>query len=128
MKKKFIIIGVIILVALLYLGYTAFQHATTYYYTVSEFQALSSSLDGEKVRVNGVLTEISSEMGTNKPRTSFVVSSGGKDLSAAYSGTVPDAFLVGNEVVVEGRLDSLNIFQVDTIITKCPSKYEPVKQ
>lgn len=127
-KKRFIIVGMIVLGALSYVAYTTFQHATTYYYSVSELEAQSAFLGGEKVRVNGVLTAVTSEIGTGKPQVNFTISSGGKDLPAIYRGTVPDAFQVGNEVVIEGRRGSAGIFQAETIITKCPSKYEPANQ
>jgi cytochrome c-type biogenesis protein CcmE len=43
-----------------------------------------------------------------------------------YRGALPDAFKdqPGTEVVAEGRLDGQGIFLAQTLITKCPSKYE----
>jgi cytochrome c-type biogenesis protein CcmE len=42
----------------------------------------------------------------------------------AYSGTVPDPFRDGREVIVTGKLDD-GTFQAekDSLITKCPSKF-----
>jgi len=45
-----------------------------------------------------------------------------------YSGTVPDLFRVGREVVVEGALRSGTfVAKPGTLSTKCPSKYAPAK-
>jgi cytochrome c-type biogenesis protein CcmE len=51
-----------------------------------------------------------------------------EDLSASvpvlYSGTVPDPFREGREVIVTGRLvDGTLVAERDSLITKCPSKF-----
>jgi cytochrome c-type biogenesis protein CcmE len=125
-KKRFIIVGVIALAALVYIVITAFQHGTTRYYTVSTILEQSASVAGETVRVSGGLSTIT--QGTGASRWQFVLSESGKDLPVVYQGIVPDAFKVGNELMVEGHLDPAGVFQAQTIITKCPSKYEPAKQ
>jgi cytochrome c-type biogenesis protein CcmE len=127
-KKRFIIVGVIALAALVYIVITAFQHGTTRYYTVSTILEQSASVAGETVRVSGGLSTITQGAGTGASRWQFVLSENGKDLPVVYQGIVPDAFKVGNELMVEGRLDPTGVFQAQTIITKCPSKYEPAKQ
>jgi cytochrome c-type biogenesis protein CcmE len=127
-KKRFIIVGVIALAALVYIVITAFQHGTTRYYTVSTILEQSASVAGETVRVSGGLSTITQGAGTGASRWQFVLSESGKDLPVVYQGIVPDAFKVGNELMVEGRLDPAGVFQAQTIITKCPSKYEPAKQ
>jgi cytochrome c-type biogenesis protein CcmE len=46
----------------------------------------------------------------------------------SYTGTVPDLFRVGREVVVEGTLrDGTFVAKPGTLSTKCPSKYAPAK-
>lgn len=43
-----------------------------------------------------------------------------------YKGSVPDLFKTGNDVVVDGRLrNGVFIAVRDTLVTKCPSKYQP---
>ncbi len=43
-----------------------------------------------------------------------------------YKGTVPDLFRTGRDVVVDGRLRN-GVFTAvpNTLVTKCPSKYQP---
>lgn len=47
-----------------------------------------------------------------------------------YRGTVPDLFRRGREVVIEGRIDSEGTLRAipGTLVTKCPSKYQPAKK
>lgn len=42
-----------------------------------------------------------------------------------FEGAVPDTFKPGAEVIVEGSLqDGHSLFKAETLMTKCPSKYE----
>ena len=41
-----------------------------------------------------------------------------------YPGVVPDLFKAGCDVVIEGKLDSAGVFQSDSMMTKCSSKYQ----
>ena len=124
-KKRFLIGGVIIVLALGYLGYTGFESSATYYYTVSELSGQGSSIYGENVRVNGQVTPGSVQQEAAGRTMRFTIIEGEEDLPVVYQGVVPDAFKVGNEVVVEGSLNSDGIFQAHTLMVKCPSKYEP---
>ena len=46
-----------------------------------------------------------------------------------YTGTVPDLFRIGREVVVEGSLhNGTFVAKPGTLSTKCPSKYAPAKK
>ena len=45
-----------------------------------------------------------------------------------YTGSVPDLFKTGREVVVDGKLRSGRFVAVpNSLVTKCPSKYAPKK-
>jgi len=49
---------------------------------------------------------------------------GGESLPVTYSGTVPDPFRGGREIVLTGAVESgVFVGQPDTLITKCPSKF-----
>ena len=49
-RKRFLIIGLAVAVALSYLGFTAFQGASMYYLTVDELVARGEAAQGEQVR------------------------------------------------------------------------------
>jgi cytochrome c-type biogenesis protein CcmE len=49
---------------------------------------------------------------------------GSHPIPVRYSGTVPDPFRDGREVIVTGKLnDGTFVGQRDSLITKCPSKF-----
>jgi cytochrome c-type biogenesis protein CcmE len=49
---------------------------------------------------------------------------GSHPIPVSYSGTVPDPFRDGREVIVTGRLqDGTFVGERDSLITKCPSKF-----
>lgn len=126
-KKKFLIAGLILLLPLVYLGYTGFIGAATSNYTVSELATQGSSIYGEKVRVNGLVVagSVQQEAQGRILKFSIVDANGQGNLPVFYQGVVPDTFKVGNEVVLEGQLNPDGVFQAGTLMAKCPSKYEP---
>jgi cytochrome c-type biogenesis protein CcmE len=47
-------------------------------------------------------------------------------IPVVYKGSVPDLFKTGRDVVVDGRLhNGVFVAVPDTLVTKCPSKYQP---
>ena len=49
---------------------------------------------------------------------------GGPALPVTYSGTVPDPFRGGREIVLTGEVeDGTFVGEPDTLVTKCPSKF-----
>ncbi len=124
-KKRFLIGGIIIFLALGYLGYTGFQSSAIYYYTASELIEQGNSIHGQNVRVNGQIVPGTIEQEPGQMVLKFTIIGGGKNLPVVYQGVVPDTFKVGNEVVAEGYLDSDGVFQANTILAKCPSRYVP---
>jgi len=48
----------------------------------------------------------------------------GESLPVTYSGTVPDPFRGGREIVLTGEVeDGVFVGEPDTLVTKCPSKF-----
>jgi cytochrome c-type biogenesis protein CcmE len=53
---------------------------------------------------------------------------GSASVPVAYTGSVPDLFKTGREVVVDGKLrNGVFVAVPNTLVTKCPSKYAPKK-
>lgn len=51
--------------------------------------------------------------------------SGSTSVPVTYTGVVPDPFREGREVVVDGKLENGTfVAQRDSLITKCPSKFQ----
>ncbi|MFQ5997451.1 MAG: cytochrome c maturation protein CcmE [Dehalococcoidales bacterium] len=124
-KKKFLVGGIIISLAIGYLAYVGFESSATYYYTVSELTGQENSIYGENIRVKGQVVPGSVEQETAGRELRFTIIDGEESLPVVYQGVVPDTFRVGTEVVVEGQLNPVGIFQAHTLMPKCPSKYVP---
>ncbi len=124
-RKRFLIVGLVVAIALGYLGFTAFQGASMYYLTVDELLARNDAAYGERVRLMGKVEEGSVVTNSETNTLRFAVADeGGTSLPVVYSGTVPDAFKQGSDVVVEGSLARTGTFEADSLLVKCPSKYE----
>jgi cytochrome c-type biogenesis protein CcmE len=54
----------------------------------------------------------------------FVITDGSQTMPVTYTGIVPDIFRAGAQVVVEGRYSGQGAFQAQTLLTKCPSKFQ----
>ena len=53
---------------------------------------------------------------------------GAAAVPVAYTGSVPDLFKTGREVVVDGKLrNGVFVGVPNSLVTKCPSKYAPEK-
>ena len=54
----------------------------------------------------------------------FNMTDGEATLAVYYRGIIPDTFVDGADVVVEGQLQPDGVFAAHTLLAKCPSKYE----
>lgn len=53
---------------------------------------------------------------------------GTERVTVVYRGTIPDQFKVGRELMVKGALrNGVFVAERDSMVTKCPSKYEAAK-
>lgn len=124
-KRKFLIGGLVILLAIGFLAVTGFMNSNRYYYTVSEAAALGSSIYGRDIRVNGQVAADSVKTDVATVTLTFTVTEGNSSIPVVFHGAAPDNFKPGGDVVVEGKLDASGALQADDILTKCPSKYVP---
>lgn len=124
-QKKFIIGGLILVAALVFLGYIGFMGSVTYYYEVSELLEKADTLSNQTIRVSGNVADDVDRQGLDMSFTILDLSNNGDSLPVVFSGAVPDTFKVGNQVVLEGQYTA-GIFEADAIIVKCGSKYEPI--
>jgi cytochrome c-type biogenesis protein CcmE len=124
-KKKYLIGGLILIAALIFLGYLGFMGGLTYYYEVGELLDEANSITGQTVRVSGNVADDVVKDGLEMRFTILDMSDSETSLPVVYSGAVPDTFKVGNQVVVEGKYTTIGIFEAEVIIVKCGSKYIP---
>ena len=123
-RKLFFAIALLV-VALGYFAFNAFQGAAMFYFTVDEL--LSSQVEaGEAVRVNGSLVPASYQREPQGTVVRFSLTDGENLLPAIYDGIVPELFFnEQSQIVLEGYYGSDGVFHaVTTPIVKCPSKYQ----
>ncbi len=126
-KKKFIIGGIILFLAIGYLGWLGFVNSATYYYEVGEFLGKSELYQGQSVRVNGTVVPGSIQQAEGGS-ISFAIRDtkvSSTTMTVVYTGAVPDTLQEDNDVVVEGKYTEEGIFEATALLTKCASKYEP---
>ena len=120
---SFILGGLAILGAVIYLVFANTQANAVYYLSVSELKNCTTCTS-QSVRVAGVVQTGSIVNDDQKQQISFVISDGGHSLPVIYSGIVPDIFRPGITVVVEGHYIGQGPFQAQTLLAKCPSKFQ----
>ncbi len=117
-----VVVAVLVVVAAIgYLIYTGFQSTTVYYLTVKELKAKGPSVGA--VRVAGVVQANSVDRSTSNSTVRFTIADDGGSLPVVYQGMVPDIFGPGIQVVVEGHYNTDGVFQANTLLAKCPSKF-----
>lgn len=101
--------------------YTAFADSSIPVLMVAQAQAY----EGEKVRLEGKVLKTSGDA-SDPSGMRFTVKDykSSETLQVVYTGSVPDAYKVGRDVVIDGTLKN-GVFTAvpDTLVTKCPSKY-----
>ena len=124
-RLKFLLIGIGIVATmgtLLIVGMSE-PGGLAYYVSVSEFVA-APDRHRDGFRINGKVLEGSIEREPNGQDVAFVVTDGEATLPVSYHGVIPDTFVDGADVVVQGRLGAAGRFEAHTMLAKCPSKYE----
>jgi cytochrome c-type biogenesis protein CcmE len=121
-QLKFLIGGLVILAAVGYLIFAAASGSAAYYMTVDEIVARGPAT--RNVRVSGFVVGESIIWDARDLRLQFEITDDSGRLPVLYSGARPDMFRDGAEVVVEGKLGGEGVFEAQTMILKCPSKYE----
>lgn len=124
-RLKFLLLGVGIVATMGFLLAVGIRGSGgfVYYLTVSEFQGKGGSATG-KFRVNGKVRNGSIARLKTGEDVSFDLRDEGAVLPVRYHGIIPDTFVDGADVVVEGALASDGTFEAKTLLAKCPSKYE----
>jgi cytochrome c-type biogenesis protein CcmE len=105
--------------------YTTVSSGAQYYKHVDEVMVNPAEWYGKNMQLHGFVVEKSIEQRPNTMDYRFKLRSGDYQVTATYTGFVPDTFKDGAEVVATGRL-SPEGFQVvpNGVTAKCPSKYE----
>lgn len=118
----FLIAGVAIIAAVVYLVVANTGASAEYYMTIHQLRSCSSCA-GQTVRVAGFVAPAGLVKDDATQTVRFIITDNTLTMPVVYRGIVPDAFKAGAQVVVEGTY-ARGVFQASTVLAKCPSKFQ----
>ena len=121
-RRKFIVGGVVIALALAYMIYAGVTQSAVYFVTPSELQ--SAPVTGTAYRLGGMVVPGSLKW---EPRTldlTFNLTDGRTTVPVRHKGTPPDLFGEGRGAVVEGRWEPGAYFKSSLILAKHSEEYK----
>lgn len=124
---KFLIAGALIIGAIFWLMFSGVNNSMVYYYTVTELTDKAPELVGRGLRLSGQVKPGTIVRDDSLSRVEFLVweQATDKTIRTVYRGIIPDTFKDRAEVVVEGKYHLEDgVFRANTLLAKCPSKYE----
>ena len=90
---------------------------------------MTDSSENQVFQIKGRLVPESFDRKNGGILSSFQLQENGFVLEAVYDGVLPDLFFnEHSEIMLEGEYSRECIFETDTIIVKCPSKYQAVEE
>jgi cytochrome c-type biogenesis protein CcmE len=122
-QLKLLACGLAVTGAAVVLAVSGIREGWVYYLPVDQFVE-DASHQGERVRLHGIVAEEGLDVSPALLQASFRLEGDTHAVPIVYEGVIPDMFGADKSVVVEGQLDGDGVFQADTLLTKCASKYE----
>ena len=131
-RAKFLVGGLVILLAVGYLIVSSFGSSAQYFLTVAELRAKGAAMIGDDVRISGVVNGDSIVYDAQALRLEFDVVDSLDDLSnplhVVYIGPKPDLMQHEAQAIIEGAWQDDGIFyahnRADSLLLKCPTRYE----
>ncbi len=148
-RMKFVIGGLLIVAAVIYLIVSSAQASAEYFMTVEELENQASSLVGKNLRVSGAVvgdtitydpetmnlmftiahvtgdnSEIEAQGGLAVVLHDAVVDPNRARVQVVYNGPMPDLLRDEAQAIMTGHIGEDGIFYADELLLKCPTKYE----
>lgn len=147
--NKFVIGGIFILGAVVFLIWTSTAASAEYFLTVDELNAKGASVIDRNLRVSGAVigdtiqydpqsltltfevahvpgdnAVIETEGGLAEALHQAVIDPSRARMKIVYVGPKPDLLRHEAQAIVTGRLGEDGVFHADELLLKCPTKYE----
>ena len=148
-RMKFIIGGLLIVAAILYLVISSTQASAQYFFTIDELIAKGDSVLGRNLRISGAVIgesieydaetlnliftvahvpgdndEIEAQGGLAKVLHDAVIDPNRNKLVVVYNGPKPDLLRDEAQAIMTGKIGEDGLFYADELLLKCPTKYE----
>jgi cytochrome c-type biogenesis protein CcmE len=127
---KYLVGGLVIVAAIIYIFTSSIQQNLTFFITPSEYLQDEAKYAGRTVRLGGVVEPGSVKFDRTNLELSFVVSDGTVKFPVKHSGTPPDLFKEGMGVTVEGKFQGTGqsaVFQGTQLLVKHSEEYSAPK-
>jgi cytochrome c-type biogenesis protein CcmE len=148
-RAKFLVGGLLIIAAIIYLVVTSLQSTAQYFYTVDEIQAKGASLVGKNLRASGAVlgdtisydsktltitfdvvhvsndaADVEAAGGLAAALHNAVTNPSASRMTVVYVGPKPDLLQNEAQAIVTGKLGEDGVFYADELLLKCPTRYE----
>lgn len=148
-RLKFIVGGLLIVSAIIYLIISSTKANAQYFFTLDELQSRGLSMVGQNVRISGAVVgdtiqydpqslalhftvanvpadnkQIEALGGLAKVLHDAVTDSSRTRMQVIYNGPKPDLLRDEAQAIMTGHMGDDNIFYADELLLKCPTKYE----
>ncbi len=148
-NPKFLVGGLLILAAIVYLIISSSQANAQYFVTIEEVRARSAELSGRELRVSGAVIGDSIKYDANSLTLSFTVANIPSDnnvidargglaavlkaavadnslarMNVVYKGVKPDLLKNEAQAIMTGKYEADGTFTATELLLKCPTKYE----
>ncbi|MEW5869783.1 MAG: cytochrome c maturation protein CcmE [Chloroflexota bacterium] len=148
-RAKFIIGGLLIVAAIIYLIVSSTQASAQYFLTIGELQAKGANVSGRELRISGAVIGDSIQYDSQTLNLSFTIADipGENDqieaqgglaevlhqavmdpsrprLEVIYNGPKPDLLRNEAQAIITGKLGDDGVFYAEELLLKCPTKYE----
>lgn len=127
--RRYLIAGLLLFVLI---GLMTWATVSTgaYYLTVDEALTPGTAEIGQRIRVNGLVVDGSEDWNAQEITLKFAIydenaaDDSGQHLEVVFYGPRPDNFQRAASAIIEGQMIEGNVFKADTLLLKCPSRYE----
>jgi len=148
-RTKFILGGLLILAAVVYLIASSTQASAEYFMTINELKAKGSGVVGKSLRLSGAVigntiqydpqtltltfevahvpgdnSEIEAQGGLAEVLHAAVVDTSRSRIKVIYTGVKPDLLRNEAQAIMTGRMEADGSFHADELLLKCPTRYE----
>jgi cytochrome c-type biogenesis protein CcmE len=148
-RLKFIIGGLLILIAIVYLIISSTKANAQYFYTIDELKSRGQSAIDQNVRISGAVVGDSIQYDPQTLALSFTIANVPADnkqieaqgglatvlhaavtdpartrMQAVYMGPKPDLLRDEAQAIMTGHVGDDGVFYADELLLKCPTKYE----
>jgi cytochrome c-type biogenesis protein CcmE len=148
-RLKFIIGGLLIVAAIVYLIVSSTQASAQYFLTIHELNARGSSILGQDVRVSGAVVGDSIQYDPQTLTLKFTIADIPGDnnvieqqgglaavlhaavldtnrprLQVVYTGVKPDLLRNEAQAIITGKLGADGVFNASELLLKCPTRYQ----